>query len=151
MGQINKMNKIIEFRMLHPEAKIPQYATDGSAGIDLHAVGSHDVHAGFKRLIPTGIAVGIQDKNIVGLLTGRSGLALNNGIRLGNSVGVIDSDYHKEIGVILHNDSHTTFRVNPGDRIAQLLFVPVFKIDMMLVNEFTEETLRGGFGSTGIK
>ena len=143
--------KTIEFKLLSPLATVPKYATNGSAGMDFTAAipDTIGIFPGENRLIPTGIAININDPNIVAVLNSRSGMGLKDKIRLSNSLGIIDCDFLKEIGVILHNDSNKLYVVNPGDRIAQLLFMPVFVINIMVVDEFSISNDRGGFGSTG--
>jgi dUTP pyrophosphatase len=129
------------------------YATPGSAGIDLLArlPAPLDLHKGDWHLFPTGLAVNMQDPNLVSLVTSRSGLNLKHGIRVSQGVGVIDADYHAEIGVILFNDSDTPYTVQPYDKIAQLLFMPVVQVDLRFVDTFSTVTARGlnGFGSSG--
>lgn len=147
------MNKTIEIKQLHHDVKIPKYATAGSAAIDLSAHIDGDeimILPGNSVLIKTGIAVHINDPGLVGVLASRSGHGLKNRVRLGNGIGVIDSDYQQEIGVILYNDGDQIFWVKPGDRIAQLMFMPVVQVNLMVVEGFSEETGRGGFGSTGV-
>ena len=145
------MKPTIELKLLNEWAKVPAYATDGSAAVDLCASIPWPVwiEPGKNLLIPTGISIRIGTPDIVGVLASRSGHGLNFKVRLGNGIGVIDSDYQQEIGVILFNDGDTAFEVMPGDRIAQLMFVPVHQVNLMVVNEFSAESGRGGFGSTG--
>ena len=149
---------VIEIKLLHPDAKVPQYATQGSAAVDLCACAIPTVWQAQNVIFPgqsakfrTGIAVNINNPNIVGLLDGRSGLGFKRGIRLSNCVGIIDSDYQGEIIVSLHNDSDEIYYINKGDRIAQLLFVPVIQPNFMVVSEFSTETERGvnGIRSSG--
>jgi dUTP pyrophosphatase len=159
-----KMNPVIEIKLLRQDAKMPEYATDGSAAMDLRAdfsptvsswVSDMELHKeilpGQNQLIMTGISISIADKNIVGVLASRSGHGLKHRVRLSNGIGIIDSDYHEEVGVILHNDSDQPFIVNHGDRIAQLMFVPVIRPQLMAVSEFSVQSERSGFGSTGVK
>lgn len=133
---------------------IPSYATAGSAGMDLKADLPEPVviKAGEIRKIPTGIAIQIPNKYTGGFVFPRSGLSSKNGISLINCVGVIDSDYTGEIICPVVNHSQADFSINPGDRIAQLVFMPVYSAALVQTEEF-EETERGsgGFGSTGIK
>ena len=135
------------------ESTLPLRATPGSAGLDLRAAidGPMILPPGGRRLIPAGIAVDIRDSGVVGVVASRSGLSLKHGTRVAQGIGVIDSDYHGEIGVILANDGTDPYTVSPGDRIAQLLFMPVLLVDLIPVESFEEETLRGtgGFGHTG--
>jgi dUTP pyrophosphatase len=131
---------------------LPQYATDGSAGLDLPACLDAPlvVAPGARVKIPTGIAIEIPQRYIVGLVFPRSGLASRHGISLANAVGVIDSDYKGEIIVALCNHSDCEYVIKPGERIAQLVFLPVFKAAIEETQEL-KETGRGagGFGSTG--
>jgi dUTP pyrophosphatase len=140
------MKRLIETRIVNPLLKkygIPAYKTPGSAGVDLVACIEQSIviAAGKNILIGSGLAVNIQDP----------GLCLNNQIRVGQGLGIIDSDYHGEIGVILHNDGQSDYIVQPGERIAQLLFMPVVQVAFKLVEDFTTITDRGegGFGHTG--
>lgn len=142
-------------RMRHNEgvaSPLPQYATDGSAGLDLPACLElpQVVAPGARVKIPTGIAIEIPHRHIVGLVFPRSGLATKHGISLANAVGVIDSDYKGEIIVAVHNQGESEYVIKPGERIAQLVFVPVFKAELEETREL-KETGRGagGFGSTG--
>lgn len=131
---------------------LPQYATDGSAGLDLPACLElpQVVAPGARVKIPTGIAIEIPHRHIAGLVFPRSGLATKHGISLANAVGLIDSDYKGEIIVAVHNQGDSEYVIKPGERIAQLVFVPIFKADIEETDEL-EETGRGvgGFGSTG--
>ncbi|MDD4334493.1 MAG: dUTP diphosphatase [Desulfotomaculaceae bacterium] len=131
---------------------LPQYATAGSAGLDLPAcLGSPQVVApGARVKIPTGIAIEIPHRHIVGLVFPRSGLAAKHGISLANAVGVIDSDYKGEIIVAVLNQGESEYVIKPGERIAQLVFVPVFKAAIEETHELKEtDRGAGGFGSTG--
>ena len=132
---------------------MPGYKTPGAAGMDLVACIEEPVviAGGANKLIGTGLAVNIQDPGLVAVVASRSGLCLNNQIRVGQGLGIIDSDYHGEIGVILHNDGMNDYVVQPGERIAQLLFMPVVQVALKRVAEFTTMTDRGegGFGHTG--
>lgn len=142
-------------RLKHNEGvapPLPQYATDGSAGLDLPACLElpQVVAPGARVKIPTGIAIEIPHRHIAGLVFPRSGLATKHGISLANAVGVIDSDYKGEIIVAVHNQGESEYVIKPGERIAQLVFVPVFKAELEETREL-KETGRGagGFGSTG--
>lgn len=139
-------------KRLDPRAQIPERATSGSAGMDLRALLDHPVTvpAGGRVIIPTGIAIGIPDSGLVGLVYARSGLAVKHGLALSNGVGVIDSDYTGEIRVGMVNLSDTEYTVQPGERIAQLVIAPVSPVRPLEVEEL-DETARGagGFGSTG--
>ena len=136
-------------KRLDPRAQIPERATSGSAGMDLRALLDHPVTVP-AVIIPTGIAIGIPDSGLVGLVYARSGLAVKHGLALSNGVGVIDSDYTGEIRVGMVNLSDTEYTVQPGERIAQLVIAPVFPVRPLEVEEL-DETARGagGFGSTG--
>lgn len=147
------MKPVIEVKIMNEFAIVPRYQTAGSAGMDIHAAIEDDVviYPGRWSLIPTGISVNITDSGIVAILASRSGLMLKSGVRVGQGIGVIDSDYQQQIGVILHNDGVEEFTVHRGDRIAQLLFMPVFQVNAMVVDQFSHKTeRRGGFGSTGV-
>lgn len=132
---------------------VPEYKTKGSAGVDLVACIEEQIviPGGKNKLIGTGLAVNIQDPGLVAVVASRSGLCLKNQVRVGQGLGVIDSDYHGEIGVILQNDGINDYVVQPGERIAQLLFMPVVQVAFKLVTDFTTITDRGegGFGHTG--
>ncbi len=150
----------IEIKMINREGipnSIPKYATVGSAGIDLCAAISKPltVTGGCSALIPTGIAININDPGIAAMILPRSGLGHKHGIVLGNLVGLIDSDYQGELFVSVWNrlSEHTwnEFVINPGDRIAQMVFVPVLQVDFAVVEEFVaSDRGENGFGSTGI-
>jgi len=130
----------------------PHFATAGAAAMDLCACVDEAVTlgAGQRALIPTGIAIALPDPGYVALVFARSGLGIKRGVCLSNGVGVIDSDYRGEIGVGLVNLSDEAYTVQPGDRIAQLMVVPVVQPALSFVEELDEtERGRGGFGSTG--
>lgn len=135
------------------EIPFPRYATPGSAGLDLAACIDEEIviKPGERAKVPTGIAVQMPNAGVVGLVFPRSGNAWKYGVSLTNCVGVIDSDYIGEIQVILQNlDNQQPFVVKRGDRIAQLVFVPVFQAALTVVDELSEtERGSGGFGSTG--
>lgn len=141
----------VKIQYLSQKATQPEYATDGSAGMDLTAAMEQPVvlKVGGRAMIPTGIAMQIP-QGYGGFIFPRSGLAYKKGISMANCVGVIDSDYTGEIKVVLHNISGHDYTVNPGDRVAQLVFLPVPQAELEEVDEL-EETRRGsgGFGSTG--
>ena len=132
-------------------AKIPAYATDGSAAVDLCAAIDEPITLapGERRLIPTGIAISIP-KGTVAILSARSGLSYKKGIAAANGIGVIDSDYRGEIFFSSINLSSEAYTVTPGERICQMMLMPVFSMNFTEV-ESLDETLRGagGFGSTG--
>jgi dUTP pyrophosphatase len=132
---------------------LPTYATSGSAALDLRAclASPITVQSGETVLVPSGIAISILDPGVVALLVPRSGLGIKHGIVLANTVGVIDSDYQGEIGIGIVNRGATSYTIEPGERICQMLFVPVLQADLNVVMEFSQESDRGtgGFGSTG--
>lgn len=153
-----ELTNTIEIKIVNDEVitenDIPRYQTDGSVGLDLlAAIETPEVIKPHSRvLIPTGIAININDNNVGAFIFARSGLA-KSGIALSNGVGVIDSDYQGELKVsITNNDPEKMFLLNPKDRIAQLVFMPVKKIKFNLVEKFSTKTSRSenGFGSTGI-
>ncbi len=132
---------------------LPSYATAGSAGLDLRAMVQEDtlLKAGESLLCPTGIAIHLKDPNVCAMVVPRSGLGFKHGIVLGNLVGIIDSDYQGELMVPLWNRSNEDFLIKAGDRIAQMLIVPVLKAKFNVVGKFDESSRsEGGFGSTGI-
>ena len=135
------------------EIPLPYYATPGSAAMDLHACLDEAVTipAGERRVIPTGLAIALPSADYVALVFARSGLGIKHGVAPANCVGVIDSDYRGEILVGLQNSGGSEFTIRPGDRIAQLMVVPVVQPRLRLVDEL-DETGRGagGFGSTGV-
>lgn len=134
-------------------ASVPEYATSGSAAVDLRANVSESItiKAGERALIPTGLSMSIPE-GMVGIIAARSGLACKKGIALSNGIGVIDSDYRGEIGVSLHNTSSADFTVECGERIAQMMFIPFEKAIFTVCEELdSTERGEGGFGSTGKK
>ena len=147
----------IEAKIVNPllgtSMPTPTYATDGSAAMDLRACLEAPVTIAprQRQLIATGIALNMMDPGLVAIVASRSGLSLKHGIRVAQGIGVIDSDYHGEICVILVNDSDQAFCVEPGERIAQLMFQPVVQVSLLFTNEFSTQSERGvnGFGSTG--
>lgn len=143
----------IKAKILDNRASLPAYGTKGSAGLDLSACTDHKIfiNPDETRLIPTGIAIHIDDTSYAGMILPRSGLGHKHGIVLGNLTGLIDSDYHGELMISCWNRSDSAFLINHGDRIAQLVIVPVVQAEFDIVSEF-ESTDRGtgGFGSTGI-
>lgn len=146
----------LKFKAVHPkigrEIPLPQFATPGSAAMDLRACleGPVTLQPGARAVIPTGLAMALPSKDYVALVFARSGLGIKKGVCLSNGVGVIDSDYRGEIAVGLVNLSQEDYTVQPGDRIAQLMVVPVVQPTVTLVDEL-DETDRGagGLGSTG--
>lgn len=150
------MNTKVELKILDErvgkEFPLPEYATSGSAGLDLRACLDEalTLKPGQTELIPTGIAVHMQDQNMASVILPRSGLGHKHGIVLGNLVGLIDSDYQGQLFVSCWNRGDTTFTVEPGERIAQLVFLPVIQASFEVVDEFdASERGAGGFGSTG--
>ncbi|QHB16731.1 dUTP diphosphatase [Mannheimia pernigra] len=143
--------KILDSR-IGSEFPLPAYATEGSAGLDLRALINEPltVKAGETVLIPTGISIYIADPNLAAVILPRSGLGHKNGIVLGNLVGLIDSDYQGPLMVSLWNRSQEDFTVNIGDRIAQLVFLPVVQANFNIVQDFKQtERGEGGFGHSG--
>ncbi len=135
---------------------MPAYATGGSAAVDMRAAIDEDapvtIAPGARAMIPTGMAISLENANVVAILAARSGLAIKSGINLANGIGVIDSDYRGEICVGLYNSSDVPFTVHRGDRIAQLMFMPVYTANLIEVAALDEtERGTGGFGSTGVK
>lgn len=141
--------KILDTRMAD---SLPQYATTGSAGLDLRACLDNAIvlQPEQTELIPTGIAIHIKDNNLCGMILPRSGLGHKHGIVLGNLVGLIDSDYQGQLFISMWNRGNTEFTLNPMERIAQLVIVPVVQAEFNLVTEFdNSDRGAGGFGSTG--
>lgn len=151
------MYRRIEARIVNPllgqQVPAPSYATDGSAAMDLRACIEAPVTLapGGRALVKTGLAINMMDPGLVAIVASRSGLSLKHGVRVAQGIGVIDADYHGEIGVILANDGEQAYVVEPGERIAQLMFQPVVQVALQFVDAFSTETARGegGFGSTG--
>ena len=144
----------IDVRLLDPRLTEtpPQYATPGSAGLDLRACidSARTLLPGETQLIPTGIAIHLADPGLAAMILPRSGLGHKHGIVLGNLVGLIDSDYQGEIMVSTWNRGKERFTINPLDRLAQLVVVPVVQVAFNIVDKFGEsERGAGGFGSTG--
>lgn len=137
----------------HPDFPMPTRATDGSAGIDLRACIDQPVviHAGETKLIGTGLAIYIADPNYAGIILPRSGLGHKHGIVLGNLVGLIDADYQGELMVSVWNRSDTDFILQPAERMAQYMIVPVIRPEFEVVDEFSAISERGagGFGHSG--
>lgn len=133
--------------------ELPQYGTDASAGMDLRACleQATTLNPGESLLVPTGIAIYIENPQWVGLIMPRSGLGHKHGLVLGNLTGVIDADYQGPLMVSLWNREKTPFTIHPGDRIAQLLFIPVVQAQLNVVRHFNRtQRGEGGFGSTGV-
>ena len=143
--------KILDER-LGNEIPLPEYATTGSAGLDLRACidETTTLAPGETILIPTGVAIHIEDKHLAAVLLPRSGLGHKHGIVLGNLVGLIDSDYQGQVFVSCWNRGRSEFSIHVGERIAQMVFVPVVQAQFEQVNEFTESRRgEGGFGHSG--
>ena len=142
--------KIIDARMAN---QLPQYATSGSAGLDLRACldAPLTLAANAWQLIPTGISIHLNDPHYAALILPRSGLGQKHGIVLGNLVGLIDSDYQGQLMVSAWNRSDVAFTIEPMERIAQLVIIPVAQAQFNVVNEFSQASERGegGYGSTG--
>lgn len=148
------MSLSVDFKILNPLIKehLPKYASEGSAGLDLRACIEHvqTLNPGETFLIPTGISIYIKDPNYAGLILPRSGLGHKHGIVLGNLVGLIDSDYQGELLISCWNRGDKSFLINPLERVAQLVIVPVTQAKFNLVDDYVEtERGEGGFGSTG--
>lgn len=147
----------IETKIMNPligtTIPLPSYATSGAAAVDLRACLEmpKTVQPGETVLIPSGIAISIHDPALVALLVPRSGLGIKHGIVLANTIGVIDSDYQGEIGIGIVNRGSAPYTIEPGERVCQMMFVPVLQADLSVVTEFSKESERGagGFGSTG--
>jgi len=138
--------------LIGDQIPMPHYATAGSAGMDLRACIESDltITPGTTELIPTGLAVHIEDAGFAGVILPRSGLGHKHGIVLGNLVGLIDSDYQGELMVSCWNRGQDTFVIEPGTRIAQFVIVPVVQATLEVVGEFTaSDRGTGGFGSSG--
>ena len=148
--------KTIDIKILDPrlgsEFDLPRHATDGSAGIDLRACveAPFTIEPGRTELIPTGMAMYIGDPSIAAMILPRSGLGHRHGLVLGNLVGLIDSDYQGQLYVSCWNRGDTPYTIAPGERIAQMVFVPVIQAQLNVVESF-DQTSRGdgGFGSSG--
>ena len=147
----------IETKIVNPlmgtTIMLPTYATHGSAAMDLRACLPEPltVQPAETVLVPSGIAISIHDPGLVALLVPRSGLGIKHGIVLANTIGVIDSDYQGEIGIGIYNRSATAYTIEPGERICQMMFVPVTQVTLAVVDEFSIDSERGagGFGHTG--
>ena len=145
--------KVLDER-IGKEIPLPSHATEGSAGMDLRACIDQTItlNPGDTELIPTGVAIHIADPSLAATILPRSGLGHKHGIVLGNLVGLIDSDYQGQLFVSCWNRGDKTFNIEVGDRIAQLVFVPVVQCDFDVVDEFDEsERGEGGFGHSGKK
>lgn len=146
--------KTIDLKILDPRMKdsLPAYATRGSAGLDLRACLDEPLvfSPGDTRLVPTGIAIHLADPGLAAVILPRSGMGHKHGMVLGNLVGLIDSDYQGQIMVSAWNRSDKTYTLNPMERLAQLVIVPVLQVGFNIVEEFGESRRKNnGFGSTG--
>jgi dUTP pyrophosphatase len=148
--------KKVELKILDPRVgerfPLPAYASDGAAGMDLRACidAPLELAPGASELVPTGIAVHMADPSLAAVLLPRSGLGHKHGIVLGNLVGLIDSDYQGQVFVSCWNRGQRPFTIEPGERLAQMVFVPVVRADFAIVEEFTPTSRgAGGFGSSG--
>ncbi|HED39807.1 MAG TPA: dUTP diphosphatase [Chromatiales bacterium] len=150
------MMQKVQLKILDPrigkELPLPTYATEGSAGMDLRACLDEalEIKPGETQLIPTGLAIHIADPSLAAVLLPRSGLGHKHGIVLGNLVGLIDSDYQGQLFVSCWNRSDTSFTINVGERMAQMVFVPVVQAGFEIVDEFdSSDRGVGGFGHSG--
>ena len=148
--------RTLEVRILDPrvgrEFPMPEYATAGSAGLDLRACidAPLALEPGAATLIPTGLAIHLGDPGLAAVLLPRSGLGHKHGVVLGNLVGLIDSDYQGQLMVSCWNRGQSAYTVAPGERIAQMVVVPVVQVDLEIVDDFVESRRgAGGFGSSG--
>jgi len=143
--------KILDARV-GAEFPLPTYATSGSAGLDLRACleSALEITPGMTTLVPTGLAIHIGDPSLAAVILPRSGLGHKHGIVLGNLVGLIDSDYQGQLMVSVWNRGQQSFTLQPGDRLAQLVFVPVVQAEFNLVEDFDASARgEGGFGHSG--
>lgn len=150
------MKKTIDLKIIDPrigkDFDLPEYQTDGSAGVDLQACidKTVSIQPGDTKLIPSGIAIHIKDPNLAAVLLPRSGLGHKKGLVLGNLVGLIDSDYQGQVFISCWNRGSNQIDIEPGMRIAQMVFLPVEQVDFNVVEAFDEsERGSGGFGHTG--
>jgi len=137
---------------LGSEFPLPQYATSGSAGLDLRACVANALilSPGEAQLIPTGLAIHLEDPGLAAVILPRSGLGHKHGVVLGNLVGLIDSDYQGPLMVSCWNRGSTAYRIQPGERIAQLVIVPVLQVELEIVQDFAASSRgAGGFGHSG--
>lgn len=143
----------LKIKPLREDAVVPAYATSGAAALDLRYCGDGNitVPVGEIRSVPTGLAVAAPE-GTAAIICARSGLAFKKGICLANGIGVVDSDYRGEVCVGIKNDGKNDFIVEPGDRIAQLMLIPVYAADILVTDELDKtDRGEGGFGSTGVK
>jgi dUTP pyrophosphatase len=152
----NGSRRSLQVKVLDPRVgrdfPLPHYATEGSAGLDLRACidGPVTLAPGQTELVPTGIAIHLEDAGLAAVILPRSGLGHRHGVVLGNLVGLIDSDYQGQLMVSCWNRGSAAYTISPGERIAQMVVVPIVQVDLEIVGEFTEsERGSGGFGSSG--
>lgn len=148
------MHRVLDVRILDARLhdNLPRYATAGAAGMDLRACidAPTEILPGASIVVPSGLAIHLKDPGLAAVVLPRSGLGTRHGIVLGNLVGLIDSDYQGQIIVSLWNRSSTAFKLEPMERIAQLVVIPVLQMNLQVVEAFTaSERGEGGFGSTG--
>ena len=146
----------IDLKILDPrvgdEIPLPHFATDGSAGLDMRAVIDEPltVEPGETTLVPTGLAIHIGDPGLAAVLLPRSGLGHKHGLVLGNLTGLIDSDYQGQVFISCWNRGHAAYEITPGERIAQMVFVPVEQVRFNVVEDFEDSDRgEGGFGHSG--
>lgn len=150
------MKKKIDIKILDPRIgttyPLPAYATPGSAGLDLRACLDEAItlNPGETKLLPTGLAIHVADPSLAAVILPRSGLGHKHGVVLGNLVGLIDSDYQGQLMVSVWNRGQTPFVIEPGERISQMVFVPVVQAEFNIVEDFeSSERGEGGFGHSG--
>ncbi len=156
MKLLDFMTQKIDVKILDPrigrQFPLPTYATSGSAGLDLRACLDNELNlvSGETILVPTGIAIHIGDDTLAAVILPRSGLGHKHGVVLGNLVGLIDSDYQGQLMVSVWNRSQNSFSIKPGERIAQMVFIPVVRAEFNIVDDFSHtERGTGGFGHSG--
>jgi len=149
---MGSLDIVVKIKRINEDVEEPFYATLGSAGVDLLAYIERPIiiNPGYRAMIPTGIAVQLPSRHLVTLIFSRSGLSSKYGISMANGVGVIDSDYTGEIICPIQNNSNEEYIIKPGDRVGQMIFMPIALASLQFVDEL-DETERGnaGFGSTG--
>ena len=149
---MSSLDIVVKIKRINEDVEEPFYATLGSAGVDLlaHIERPIIINPGCRTMIPTGIAVQLPSRHLVTLIFSRSGLSSKYGISMANGVGVIDSDYTGEIVCPIQNNSNEEYIINPGDRVGQMIFMPIAIASLQFVDEL-DKTERGnaGFGSTG--
>jgi len=152
MNKLKIETKIMN-QLIGTSIPLPDYSTNGAAAMDLRACLETPitVSPGETTLVPSGIAISIHDPGLVALIVPRSGLGIKHGIVLSNTIGVIDSDYQGEIGIGIHNRGTQAYTIQPGERICQMMFVPVSQVALDVVEDFSQGSERGegGFGHTG--